>query len=117
MCFCIFLHARGHLCTQVIKAAEDASGAERSFLLLERRADAEREENRCLGAQKDLRISDLEKQVCGLQKYVSEGVQCQGRAVCPAAVVASGGVDNGSWFVFWLQSVFTHVYMLSRREG
>ena len=48
----------------MIKAAEDASGAERSFLLLEKRAEAEREENRCLGAQKDLRISELEKQVC-----------------------------------------------------
>jgi len=47
----------------VIKAAEDASGAERSFLLLEKRAEAEREENRCLGAQKDLRISELEAQV------------------------------------------------------
>ncbi|CAM9543030.1 unnamed protein product, partial [Ectocarpus sp. 13 AM-2016] len=48
---------------KVIKAAEDASGAERSFLLLEKRAEAEREESRCLGAQKDLRISELEAQV------------------------------------------------------
>lgn len=49
----------------MIKAAEEASGAERSLLLLERRADAEREESRCLGAQKDLRISELEAQVRG----------------------------------------------------
>lgn len=48
---------------QVIKAAEDASAAERSFLLLEKRADADREESRCLGAQKDVRISELEAQV------------------------------------------------------
>ncbi|CAM9311506.1 unnamed protein product, partial [Ectocarpus fasciculatus] len=47
---------------KVIKAAEDASGAERSSLLLEKRAEAEREESRCLGAQKDLRISELEAQ-------------------------------------------------------
>lgn len=57
--WCLRIYVLG----QVIKAAEDASAAERSFLLLEKRADADREENRCLGAQKDLRISELEAQV------------------------------------------------------
>lgn len=75
----------------MIKAAEDASAAERSFLLLERRADAEREENRCLGAQKDLRISDLETQVCDVEQVFVPGGEegNQGHGVCPVVAVAA----------------------------
>lgn len=86
----------------MIKAAEDASAAERSFLLLERRADAEREENRCLGAQKDLRISDLETQVCDVEQVFVPGGEegNQGHGVCPVAAVVMATTAGVVVFLF-----------------
>eukprot|EP00904_Undaria_pinnatifida_P002863 jgi/Undpi1/12578/HiC_scaffold_6.g02247.m1 len=59
---------------KVIKAAEDASRAERSALLLEKRAEADREEARCLGAQKDLRMEELETQVGRLRESLASAL-------------------------------------------